>query len=101
MHQAALRALDDKLDHQIIGAFDLLRALDALVDCVFERLAEKSVHPAKQRRVDAARKARLFFVEETKRDEMRALELECEVFLGGFGLLLEARAIHPDYLERL
>ena len=101
MHQAALLALDDKLDHQFIGAFDLIGAIDALVDCVFEGLGEKSVHPAQERRVNAARKTRLLFVEEAERDEVRALELECEVLLGGLGLILETSAIHPYYFERL
>src|SRR6266850_1315471 len=32
---------------------------------------------------------------------MRALEIECEILLGGPGPLFEARAIHAYYLERL
>ena len=101
MHQAALLARGDQLDRQIVGPLDLCRALLAIFNRVLERLANESVDAAEQWRVNASRKSRLLFIDQPERDVVRAFELEGEVLLGGFGTLLDPRAIHPDDLERL
>src|SRR5208283_3383184 len=101
MHQAALLARDHEGYCQIVGALDLRRAFLAIFERVLERLGQESIDAAEQRCVNAARKPRLLLIQQAERDEMRALEFEGEVLLGGFGPLLEARAIHTDDLERL
>src|SRR6202030_3039911 len=101
MHQAALLARGHQRDRKIVGALDQGCAFLAIFKCVLERLGDEVVHPAQQWRVNAARKARLLFIDQAERDEVRALELESEILLRGFGTIIETRAIHPDDLESL
>ncbi len=88
MNQAALLGRRHQFDRQLVGALDLGRALLAIFNRLLERLGQKSIDAAEQRRINAARKPRLFFIKQTECDEMRALELEGEVFLGGFAVAL-------------
>src|SRR5580692_549286 len=101
MHQATLLACRHQRDREIVGALDQCCALLAIFERVLERLGDEVVYPAQQWRVDAARKARFLFIDQAERDEVRALELESEILLGGFGTIVETRTIHPDDFERL
>src|SRR5439155_903118 len=73
----------------------------ALFEAFTQRRLEELVHASQDRRKGAAREALVLLVEQAECDQVRGLELEGPVLLGGGRLLGLGAAVHPDDLERL
>src|SRR5439155_23817128 len=101
MVDAALLDLGHHLGQHLVGRAHHLGALDPLLQALAEAALEELVHPAQDRREGAAGEALVLLVEQAEGDEVRGLELQRPIVLGGRRLLLGQRAIHPDDLQRL
>src|SRR2546426_9035983 len=85
----------------LVGRAHERGALLALLQPTAQRRLQKLVDAAQDRRESAAREALVLLVEEAERDQVRGLELEGPVLLGGGRLLGLGAAVHADDLERL
>src|SRR5947199_4673700 len=84
-----------------VGRADQVGALDPRRQALGERLLEELVDPPEDRGERAAGESLVLLVEEPQRDEVRGLELERPLLLGGLPLFLGEGAVHADDLERL
>src|SRR5436309_1997408 len=98
---AALLDLGHHARQRLVGRAHEAGALLALREAAAQRRLEELVDPSQDRREGAAREALVLLVEEAERDQVRGLELEGPVLLGGRGLLGLRAAVHADDLERL
>src|SRR2546426_3448235 len=101
MVDPALLHLRHHRRQRLVGCAHERRTLLALFEAFTQRRLEELVHASQDRREGAAREALVLLVEQAECDQVRGLELEGPVLLGGGRLLGLGAAVHPDDLDRL